>query len=57
MDPLRRVTVRFAYVEMPELDATRKRVELETDLIGAYYLAENKTPTAQFGRDERVPFE
>lgn len=48
---------RFSYVEMPELDAAHKRVELETDLIGAYYLGENESPTAQFGRDEGVPME
>lgn len=41
--------------QMPELDAAHKRVELETDLIGTYYLAEDEPPTAQFGYDNGLP--
>jgi hypothetical protein len=39
---------------MPEVDAAHKRTEVETDLIGAYYLAEGTAPTAQFGHEEKL---
>lgn len=45
---------RFAWVELPHLDATHKRTEVETDLIGAYYLAEDTAPVAQFGYTDRL---
>ena len=45
----------FAYVERIDLDAAHKRKEIETDLLGAYYLAIGETPPAQFGHSENVP--
>lgn len=44
----------FSYVPTPELDAAHKRTEVETDLIGAYYLTEGVAPVAQFGHEERL---
>jgi hypothetical protein len=45
----------FASVERIDLDAAHKRTEIETDLLGAYYLAIGETPPAQFGHSEKVP--
>ncbi len=45
----------FTYAEGVHLDAPHKRSEVETDLIGAHYLAENDVPLAQFGYEERLP--
>ena len=45
----------FAYVERSDLDAAHKRKEIETDLLGAYYLATGVAPLAQFGHTENVP--
>ena len=45
----------FAYAEDATLDAAHKRVEIETDLIGAHYLARDRPPLAQFGHDENLP--
>lgn len=45
----------FAYAERIELDASHMRQEIETDLIGAHYLTEGKSPIAQFGHKERLP--
>lgn len=39
----------FSYVERIDLDASHKRSEIETDLIGAHFLAVNEPPAAQFG--------
>jgi hypothetical protein len=39
----------FAYAERSDLDASHKRKEIETDYIGAYYLAVGDAPIAQFG--------
>jgi len=45
---------RFAYVELPHLDARHKRTEVETDLIGAYYVTKGTSPLVQFGYEERL---
>ena len=45
----------FAYAERSDLDASHKREEIETDLIGAYYLEVGEAPLAQFGYTEKVP--
>ena len=45
----------FSYAERSDLDASHKRKEIETDLIGAYYLAVGEAPLAQFGDTECVP--
>jgi len=45
----------FAYAERSDLDASHKREEVETDLIGAYYLDVGEAPLAQFGHTENVP--
>jgi hypothetical protein len=45
----------FAYAERGGLDASHKRAEVETDLIGAYYLKLKEAPVAQFGHTENVP--
>ena len=45
----------FATVDRADLDAAHKRKEIETDLIGAHYLEFEQTPTAQFGRTDRLP--
>ena len=45
----------FAYAERNNLEASHKRKEIETDLIGAYYLKARKAPLAQFGHTENVP--
>ena len=45
----------FAYAERSNLDASHKREEIETDLIGAYYLEVGEAPLAQFGYTENVP--
>jgi len=45
----------FAYAERSDLNASHKRAEVETDLIGAYYLEVGETPLAQFGHTENVP--
>jgi hypothetical protein len=45
----------FAYAERSDLDASHKRREIETDLIGAYYLDVGEAPLAQFGHTENIP--
>ena len=45
----------FAYAEWNRLDASHKRAEIETDLIGAYCLEVGEAPLAQFGYAEQVP--
>lgn len=45
----------FAYTTDMALDAAHKRVEIETDLIGAHHLACGEPPLAQFGYDENLP--
>jgi hypothetical protein len=45
----------FAYAERGDLDASHKRKEIETDLVGAYYLQVGEAPLAQFGHTEKVP--
>ena len=45
----------FAYAERSDLNASHKREEIETDCIGAYYVAVGKAPLAQFGYTEKVP--
>ncbi|RLM88212.1 GIY-YIG nuclease family protein [Haloarcula sp. Atlit-7R] len=45
----------FAYAERGDLDASHKRQEIETDLIGAYYIETKQAPLAQFGHTDRVP--
>ena len=45
----------FAYAKRSDLDASHKREEIETDLIGAYYLEVGEAPLAQFGHTENVP--
>jgi len=45
----------FAYAERSDLDASHKREEIETDLIGAYYLEVGEAPLAQFGHTENIP--
>lgn len=37
-----------SFVARPELDAPHKRLEIETELIGAHYLAHDQPPTEQF---------
>jgi hypothetical protein len=39
----------FATADRPDLDARHKRREIETELIGAHYLARDRAPTVQFG--------
>lgn len=38
-----------SFVARPDLDAQHKRLEIETELIGAHYLAHDQPPTEQFG--------
>lgn len=38
-----------SFVARPDLDAQHKRLEIETELIGAHYLAHDKPPVDQFG--------
>lgn len=38
-----------SFVARPDLDAQHKRLEIETELIGAHYLAHDQPPTGQFG--------
>ena len=45
----------FAYAAWGDLDASHKRQEIETDLIGAYYLEVGEAPLAQFGHTEKIP--
>lgn len=45
----------FAYAERSDLNASYKRAEIETDLIGTYYLEVGEAPLAQFGHTEKVP--
>lgn len=45
----------FAYAERSDLNASHKRAEVETDLIGAYYLEVGEAPLAQFGHSDNVP--
>ncbi len=44
----------FAYAEWNGLDAPHQRKEIETDLLGAYYLAIKEAPLTQFGHTDRV---
>jgi predicted GIY-YIG superfamily endonuclease len=44
----------FAYAQQRDLDASYKRQEIETDCIGAYYLAVGEAPLAQFEHTEKV---
>jgi hypothetical protein len=44
----------FAYAE-GRLNTSHKREEIETDLIGAYYLEVGEAPLAQFGHTENIP--
>jgi len=44
----------FAFAERTDLDASHKRKEIETDLIGAYYLQVENAPLAQFGHTENI---
>jgi hypothetical protein len=44
----------FAYAERSDLGASHKREEIKTDLIGAYHLAVEEAPLAQFGHRENV---
>lgn len=44
----------FAYAERSDLNASHKRAEIETDLIGAYYFAVGEAPLAQFGHTENL---
>ncbi len=39
----------FSVAALDGLDAAHKRTEVETDLIGAHYLAIQQAPMAQFG--------
>jgi hypothetical protein len=45
----------FAYAERSDLNASHKREEIETDLIGTYYLEFGEAPLAQFGHTENLP--
>ncbi len=45
----------FAYARRTELDAPHKRKEVETDCLGAYYLAVGEAPLSQFGHTDSVP--
>jgi hypothetical protein len=45
----------FAYAERSDLNGSHKRKEIETDLIGVYYLEVGEAPLAQFGHTENVP--
>ncbi len=45
----------FAYAKRSDLDTSHKRQEVETDLIGAYYLEVGGAPLAQFGYTAKVP--
>ena len=44
----RREELLFSYVSTPAADAKHKREQLETDLIGAHWLAVNEAPRDQF---------
>jgi hypothetical protein len=44
----------FAYAKRSDLNASHKRAEIETDLLGAYYLGIGEAPLAQFGHTENV---
>ena len=43
----------FAYAELTDLDASHRRQEIETDLIGTYYLQVGESPLAQWTYEER----
>jgi hypothetical protein len=45
----------FCYAKRSDLDASHKREEIETDLIGAYYLEVGEAPLARFGHTENIP--
>jgi hypothetical protein len=45
----------FAFATREDLDAAHKRSEVETDLIGAYYLSTGEAPLAQYGYTEALP--
>ncbi len=45
----------FAYVGRGDLDASHKRAEIETDLLGAYYLEVGEAPLVQFGHTQKLP--
>jgi hypothetical protein len=45
----------FACAERSDLDTSHKRKEIETDLIGAYYLEVGEAPLVQFGHKENLP--
>lgn len=40
--------LRYSYVRFPELDATHKRHEVESDLLGAHWLACGEAPRDQY---------
>jgi hypothetical protein len=44
----------FAYAKRSDLDVLHKGQEIETDLIGAYYLEVGEAPLAQFGHTENI---
>ncbi|WP_193309207.1 GIY-YIG nuclease family protein [Halorubrum halophilum] len=44
----------FSWVALSHLDTHHKRTEIETELIGAYYLTEQESPLAQFGYEEKL---
>jgi hypothetical protein len=50
---------RFDFVPLDGLaiDAAHKRVEVETDLIGAHVIADGRAPRAQFGYTDAVPLD
>ena len=45
---------RFAVATPEGMDAKHKRTEVETDLIGAHYLAHGQSPLAQFGNGDAI---
>jgi hypothetical protein len=45
----------FAYSNQSRLNTSPKRKEIETDLIGAYYLAVEEAPFGQFGQTVNTP--
>jgi len=38
-----------SFAARPDLDPQHKRLEVETELIGAHFLAHEQPPTEQFG--------
>jgi len=44
----------FSYVVRPDLDASHKRQEIETELIGAHMLRFEEPPITQFGHTEKL---